>query len=541
MELEKDPYLFTSLQLEEIVRTTPSLKTRLSMIALLGPRLIDPNGRITVFTDMFRFADDKRAVEEVLKSRANMLSRSQFLQGDHSRRGSASAALLRSNSGFNSPAACSARRSSVGVKGPLSPAIVMNRSSPGLRDLLTADEPTASGMISELSTQQALQWDTTASSPVDKQPTTATPSALVKMYTDNLKSAAKASPASSAYDSFRRESSQVEQLVRRIEATRKLASGGVVAKGHSAARRESKLTFAEKSDGSVLDPDLLSSGMDLLNADARSMDLLNANARSMDLLNADARSMDLRDADARSMDLLNADARSMDLRDADARSMDHDIVAHYQQEIDRQSQYISELEQKAESEGKLHQEELWSLRAELACLEKEIEVLRARASGETGVAGDERDRPDSELEEEEEEEEDRKAVRITERVSIETYAGPIIVRKELSLPAMKYTRRTSRCSFYRQSTDEYAAISSLLSDYGSTVAQLKSVEQELVRQQQLVGELRRDKEVEASSARRSAALAARAVQRRVEVEQQLADALFHCEQLHRELTTGLVA
>ncbi len=501
MELEKDPYLFTSLQLEEIVCTTASLKTRLSMIALLGPRLIDPNGRITVFTDMFRFADDKRAVEEVLKSRANMLSRSQFLQGDHSRRGSASAALLRSNSGFNSPAA-SARRSSVGAKGLnlLPSASAMYASSAGLRDLLPADELTASE-ISELSTQTSVadrggtqQADTSTSSPVDKQPTA--PSSLVKIYTDNLKSAAKVSPASSAYDSFRRESSsQVEQLVRRIEATRKLggsASVGVIAKGHSAARRESKLTFAEKSDSSVVE-----------------------------------------------RDDCNPDLTSgRDLRDADARSLDHDIVAHYQQELDRQSQYIFELERKAESEGKLHQEELWSLRAELACLEKEIEVLRARAVGETDVMGDVRDKPDCELEEEEEEE-DRKAVRITERLSIETYAGPLIVRKELSLPAMKYTRRTS-CSLY-ESRDEYAAISSLLSDYGSTVAQLKSVEQELVRQQQLVRELQRDKEVEASSARRSAALAAKAVQRRVEVEQQLADALFHCEQLHRELTAGLFA
>lgn len=403
----------------------------------------------------------------------------------------------------------------------LSPPIAIHGSSAGLRDLLTPsgmDERTPSGVIPELSSRQhtsAADRDassdtqliiTHTSSPVDKQPTV--PSALVKMYTDNLKSAAKASPASSAYDSFRRESSsQVEQLVRRIEATRMLGGGGggggsaaggaIAVKGHSAARRESKLTCsAEKSVGSAVDPGLSSE-------------------------------RDLRDADARSLDLL----------DADARSLDQDIVAHYQQEVDRQSQLISELKRRAESEGKLHQEELWSLRAELACLEKEIEVLRARALEETGVMDDVRDRPDCDLEEVEEE--DRQAVRITERVSIETYAGPLIVRKELSLPAMKYTRRTS-CSIY-ESGDEYAAISSLLSDYGSTVAQLKRVEQELVRQQQLVGELQRDKEVEASSARRSAALAARAVQRRVEVEQQLADALFHCEQLHRELTAGFFA
>jgi len=497
--MEKEPYLFTSLQLEEIVNTTASLKTRLSIISLLGPRLIDPNGRIAVFTDMFRFADDKRAVEEVLKNRANMLSRSQFVQGDHSRRGSASTALLRSNSGFNSPAA-TARRSSVGVKGLLSPTGMYSCSSSRLTDNLITDEPTAS-VISKLFQQtvadrdacnglQSPQSDSTISSLGDRQ---VAPSALVKIYTDNLKSAAKVSSASSAYDSFRKESSQVEQIVRRIESSRTAGPGGSAGniKAYSALRRESKLTSGEKS--SAADREGAASVLE------RHDNLGFSSAR--------------------------------DLLDADAPSLDNDIVAHYQQELDRQSQRIYELERRAEVDGKLHQEEVWNLRAELKCLEKEIEVLRARALGEIDVVGGMRD-----LEEDGSDDDSRKAVHIAERVSIETYAGPVIVRKELSLPPIKYTSRTS--SFY-ESGGEHAAISNLLSDYGSTVAQLKSVEQELVRHQLLVRELQRDKEAEASSARRSAGLAARAVQRRIEIEQQLADALYHCEQLRRELTSDL--
>ena len=78
METLKEPYLFTSSNLEKIVNITVSLKTRMSMIGLIGPRLTDPNAKISIFTDMFRFSEDKKSVEDILKARTNTLNASQF-------------------------------------------------------------------------------------------------------------------------------------------------------------------------------------------------------------------------------------------------------------------------------------------------------------------------------------------------------------------------------------------------------------------------------------------------------------------------------
>ena len=78
LEILKEPYLFTSSNLEKIVTITVSLKTRMSMIGLIGPRLTDPNSKITIFTDMFRFSEDKKSVEDILKARTNTLNASQF-------------------------------------------------------------------------------------------------------------------------------------------------------------------------------------------------------------------------------------------------------------------------------------------------------------------------------------------------------------------------------------------------------------------------------------------------------------------------------
>ena len=48
------------------------------MIGLIGPRLTDPNAKISIFTDMFRFSEDKKSVEDILKARTNTLNASQF-------------------------------------------------------------------------------------------------------------------------------------------------------------------------------------------------------------------------------------------------------------------------------------------------------------------------------------------------------------------------------------------------------------------------------------------------------------------------------
>lgn len=78
LETLKEPYLFTSSNLEKIVNITVSLKTRMSMIGLIGPRLTDPNAKISTFTDMFRFSEEKKSVEDILKARTNTLNASQF-------------------------------------------------------------------------------------------------------------------------------------------------------------------------------------------------------------------------------------------------------------------------------------------------------------------------------------------------------------------------------------------------------------------------------------------------------------------------------
>jgi hypothetical protein len=61
-----------------MIEVTPSLKTRIEMIGMIGPRLVDPGAKLTVFMSMFRYSEDKHAVEEILKARSNALQAEQF-------------------------------------------------------------------------------------------------------------------------------------------------------------------------------------------------------------------------------------------------------------------------------------------------------------------------------------------------------------------------------------------------------------------------------------------------------------------------------
>ena len=69
LRTSKAPYLFTSGNLIEFVETTPSLKTKISMICMLAPRLVDPRSKSDYFTGLFRFSEQKDIVEAALKSR----------------------------------------------------------------------------------------------------------------------------------------------------------------------------------------------------------------------------------------------------------------------------------------------------------------------------------------------------------------------------------------------------------------------------------------------------------------------------------------
>ena len=74
------PYLFTSAQLAEIIAITPSIKTRLAMISMIGPRLTDPRAKVDFFLGLFRFSEEKEKVQEVLKARTHVISSNLFRQ-----------------------------------------------------------------------------------------------------------------------------------------------------------------------------------------------------------------------------------------------------------------------------------------------------------------------------------------------------------------------------------------------------------------------------------------------------------------------------
>jgi len=80
LEKEKVPFLFSSSHLAEFLEITPSVKTRLSMILMLGPRLTDPRAKVDYFLDLFRFSEEKEKVQGVLKARTTVLKSSSFRQ-----------------------------------------------------------------------------------------------------------------------------------------------------------------------------------------------------------------------------------------------------------------------------------------------------------------------------------------------------------------------------------------------------------------------------------------------------------------------------
>lgn len=92
----KNPYLFTSDGLAQLVEVTTSIKTKIAIIQMIGPRLTDPKTRLTYFTGLFRYMEEKTVVEEVLKARAHVLTTTLF-----SRRGGIQSFSGRTNVGRN--------------------------------------------------------------------------------------------------------------------------------------------------------------------------------------------------------------------------------------------------------------------------------------------------------------------------------------------------------------------------------------------------------------------------------------------------------
>ena len=63
---------------------TPSVKTRLAMVVMIGPRLIDPRAKVDYFLELFRFSEEKEKVQEVLKARTQFISANAYRQSPKS-------------------------------------------------------------------------------------------------------------------------------------------------------------------------------------------------------------------------------------------------------------------------------------------------------------------------------------------------------------------------------------------------------------------------------------------------------------------------
>lgn len=59
-----------------------SVNTKLALVSAIGPRLTDPKSKTSEIVGMFRFADEKAKVEEVLKVRATAMAGSAFMSSD---------------------------------------------------------------------------------------------------------------------------------------------------------------------------------------------------------------------------------------------------------------------------------------------------------------------------------------------------------------------------------------------------------------------------------------------------------------------------
>lgn len=74
----KLPHLFTSDQLIDLISTVQSVKTKVSVVTLIGPRLVDPTARHSELLDLFRFSEEKEKVENVLKKRAMVIGAQRY-------------------------------------------------------------------------------------------------------------------------------------------------------------------------------------------------------------------------------------------------------------------------------------------------------------------------------------------------------------------------------------------------------------------------------------------------------------------------------
>ena len=78
----KNPFLFHSEDLMQILGLVEASRTRMSVLQMLVPRLIDPKGSADQAQNMFRFAEEKAQVEELYKERIQIVNASMFKRVD---------------------------------------------------------------------------------------------------------------------------------------------------------------------------------------------------------------------------------------------------------------------------------------------------------------------------------------------------------------------------------------------------------------------------------------------------------------------------
>lgn len=82
MDRLKNPFLFHSDDLLQILALVEPSKTKISILQMIVPRLIDPRNSIDQATAMFRYAEEKAIVEELYKERMQIVNASLFKKVD---------------------------------------------------------------------------------------------------------------------------------------------------------------------------------------------------------------------------------------------------------------------------------------------------------------------------------------------------------------------------------------------------------------------------------------------------------------------------
>lgn len=78
VEQRKAPYLFSTKDITTILNIVSSIRTKITIILLLSPRLTDPSVALDSLIKLFRYSDEKKVIEDAIKARILTINRSVF-------------------------------------------------------------------------------------------------------------------------------------------------------------------------------------------------------------------------------------------------------------------------------------------------------------------------------------------------------------------------------------------------------------------------------------------------------------------------------